>query len=198
MAGMALAVPISQTQIWAFMGLSVVFAFFLIGAISRRTQESNSRSDKRSQLGIVIQSVGIALAGFGPTRPILPPFGPEALVGTAAVIVLMGGSVALFVGSSRALGQNWSLIARTRSDHKLVTSGPYAYVRHPIYLGMFLFLLGLSAALGHWLSLVLAIPPFLAGTNIRTQIEDRLLEQGFGEEFRDYRRSTPALFPRIF
>lgn len=195
---MALVVPVSLTQIWAFLGLSLAFAYFLVGALSRRAQESNAKSDSRSRRGIFIQSIGIALAGFGPTRPTLPLFSPAAVVGTVAVIVLMGGAVALFAGSSRALGQNWSLVARTRSDHRLITSGPYAYVRHPIYLGMLLFLLGLAVAFGHWISLVLAIPTFLMGTRIRTKIEERLLDEGFGDEFRDYRRSTPALFPKVF
>jgi protein-S-isoprenylcysteine O-methyltransferase Ste14 len=63
---------------------------------------------------------------------------------------------------------------------------------------MLLFLLALSAALGHWLQLIVAIPVFLIGTAIRTRLEDGLLEQNFGDAFRDYQRSTPALIPRIF
>jgi len=62
---------------------------------------------------------------------------------------------------------------------------------------MLFFLLGLAAALGHWIELVIAIPTFLVGTGIRTRIEDQLLEQSFGDKFRDYRDSTPALIPRI-
>jgi len=84
-----------------------------------------------------------------------------------------------------------------RSDHELVRSGPYARVRHPIYLGLLLFLLAMAVALGHWLQLVVAVPLYLAGTEIRTRIEDRLLEQTFGDAFRDYRNSTPALLPRL-
>lgn len=195
---MSLAVPVSLTQFWAFLTLSLVLFFFLCRAFSRRTGESGIKIDNRSRLGIVIQSIGIGLAGFGPTRPTLPPYSLAALAGTAAVILLMGGSVALFASSSRELGRNWSLIARTRSDHELVRSGPYAKVRHPIYLGMLLFLLALAAALGHWMELLVAVPVFLIGTTIRTRIEDRLLEQSFGDTFRDYRGSTPALLPRIF
>ena len=195
---MPLAVPVSMTQFWAFWGLALVFFFFLFRAFSRRASESGVKSDSRSGLGVVLQSVGIGLAGIGPTRPTLPPFSPAALAGTAVVILFMGSAIALFVVSSRALGQNWSIVARTRSDHELVRNGLYARVRHPIYLGMLLFLLGLAAAVGHWIEIIIAIPVFLAGTAIRTRIEDGLLEQIFGDTFRDYRSSTPALFPRIF
>jgi len=79
-----------------------------------------------------------------------------------------------------------------------VRVGPYAWVRHPIYLGMLLFLLGLAAALGHWAQTIIAVPIFLVGTAIRTRTEDGLLEQSFGNAFRDYRRSTPAIIPRLF
>ena len=84
-----------------------------------------------------------------------------------------------------------------RTDHQLIRNGPYARVRHPIYLGMLLFLFGLAVAFGHWLQLVVAVPLFLVGTSIRTRLEDRLLEGQFGKDFEEYARSTPSLIPRI-
>ena len=111
--------------------------------------------------------------------------------------IRLTGAIALFASSSHELGRNWSLVARTRSDHQLVRSGPYARVRHPIYLAMLLFLLALAVALGHWLQLIVAVPVFLAGTTIRTRTEDGLLEESFGEQFRAYRKSTPALIPKL-
>ena len=195
---MPFAVPVSTMQFWAFFSLSVVFFLFLIRALSQRTQETAAKSDRRSRLGILLQSVGIGLAGFGGARPTLDPLSLPAVAGTLAVVLLMLGSIGLFATSSRALGQNWSLVARTRTDHELVRRGPYSKVRHPIYLGMLLFLLALAVAFGHWAQLIIAIPTFLAGTAIRTRLEDKLLEQSFGDSFRDYRSSTPALIPRLF
>jgi len=191
------AVPISLTQLAAFWLLSLGFFLSLIRAFSRRSRETGATRNSRSRLGILLQAVGIGFAGFGEIRLALAPFSPLALLGTVAVIALMGGSIALFVTSSRALGRNWSLIARTRTDHELIRSGSYARVRHPIYLAMLLFLLALAVATGHWVQLVPAIPLFLAGTKIRTDAEDRLLEQSFGEAFRQYRSGTPAIFPKI-
>lgn len=192
-----LAVPVSLTQFWVFAVLALVFFASLIRTASGRGREPGAKADNRSRLGILLQSVGIGLVGFGPTRPTLPPFGAAALAGSFAVLALMGGAIGLFLASARALGRNWSVVARTRSDHELVRHGPYARVRHPIYLGMLLFLLGLSAALGHWVQLIVAVPLFLIGTAIRMRIEDRLLEAQFGDDFRDYARSTPALVPGL-
>lgn len=195
---MPLSVPVSLLQFWAFFALSLVFFAFIIRAASRRGKETGTKTDGRSRLGIILQSIGIGLAGFGGARPTLAPLSAAGLLGTALVVLLMGAAIALFAASSSALGRNWSVVARTRSDHELVRRGPYAYVRHPIYLGMLFFQLGLAAALGHWLQLLIAVPIFVAGTAIRTRVEDELLEQSFGDAFRDYRRTTPALIPRIF
>jgi protein-S-isoprenylcysteine O-methyltransferase Ste14 len=124
-------------------------------------------------------------------------FSAAGLAGAFAVAVLMGSAIYLFAASSSTLGVNWSIEARTRTDHELIREGPYAHVRHPIYLGMLLFLLGLAVAVGHWVELVVAVPVFLAGTSIRTKLEERLLEEQFGQKFTEYARSTPALLPRL-
>ena len=109
----------------------------------------------------------------------------------------MGAAIGLFAASSRELGRNWSLVARTRSDHELVRTGPYSRVRHPIYLGLLLFVVAMAVGLGHWAQLLIALPFFFAGTAIRMKVEDSLLEKSFGDTFRDYRKSTPALIPRL-
>lgn len=157
---MPLAVPVAETQVWLFSALSLVFFAFVVRAMIQRQTETSARHEASSRLCIIVQSVGIGMAGIGPMRPILPSSSLPAIAGCAAVLLLMGGSIALFASSSTALGKNWSFEARTRTDHELIKSGPYAHVRHPIYLGMLLFLLGLAVALGHWIQLVLAVPIF--------------------------------------
>ena len=194
---MPFAVPIAMPQWWLFAILSLVFFALIARAMLRKPKDSGGRSDSRARVGIVLQSMGIALAAFGPARPTLDWFSPGAIAGCAAVTLLMSGAIVLFGWSSSTLGKNWSFAARTLDDHELIRTGPYARVRHPIYLAMLLFQLGLAAALGHWLQLIVAVPVFLVGTRIRTKAEERLLEQSFGEAFRDYRSSTPALFPKI-
>ncbi len=184
-------------QFILFWGLSLIFFAYLIRAIVRRSPETGGKREGRSRLGIILQSIAFFFAGFGGAHVALPLFSPAALAGALMVLLLMGGSLYLFAASSSALGENWSFEARTRDDHQLIKSGPYARLRHPIYLGMMLFLLGLAVAMGHWLQLIVALPVFLAGTLIRTKIEDRMLEEQFGGAFRDYARTTPALVPRL-
>ena len=190
-------VPIGWLQFWLFSALGLLFFASLIRALMKRTAESGGRRERKSRIGIVLQSISFFFAGFGGVRPSLPLLSAAALAGAFAVLLLMGGCLYLFAASSSALGKNWSFEARMRTDHQLIRSGPYARVRHPIYLGMLLFLFGLAVALGHWLQLIVAVPLFLVGTSIRTRLEDRLLEGQFGKEFEEYARSTPALIPRL-
>jgi protein-S-isoprenylcysteine O-methyltransferase Ste14 len=194
---MSLTMPVSPLQIWAFEGLSLIFFLLLLRALRRRALDKGGKRDRRSSLGILLQTVAIAAVAVGRLNVASPLLSPASLLATAGVVLLMLGATWLFAASSNALGRNWSIIARMRSDHELIRSGPYSRVRHPIYLGLLLFLFAVAIAFGHWLQLILAVPLYLAGTRIRTDVEDRLLEQTFGEDFREYRNSTPALLPRL-
>jgi protein-S-isoprenylcysteine O-methyltransferase Ste14 len=192
-----LTVPVGWPQFWLCCGIAILFFASLLRALIKRTPESGARRDRKSRIGIILQSIGFFCVGFGGARIALPPTSPAALGGALAVVLLMGGALYLFVASSGALGKNWSFEARMRTDHQLIRRGPYARIRHPIYLGMLLFLLGIAIAFGHWLQLIVAVPIFLAGTMIRTRLEDALLEAQFGDEFRRYAQSTPALIPGL-
>jgi len=96
----------------------------------------------------------------------------------------------------------WSIIARGRyavswdmpKDHKLVTWGPYRYVRHPSYLSYFLMFLGIVLT---WLNL-LTIPCLIAipGYYYATNNEERILIERFGDEYRRYQEETARFLPR--
>src|SRR4029079_6438039 len=177
--------------------MALGFFLSMARAFWRKPAETGATTSAGSRLGILLQMVGFAIVSFGVIRVALGPASPLALLETVVVVALMSVAIGLFVASSSALGRNWSLVARTRTDHELIRSGPYARVRHPIYLAMLLFLIALALGLGHWGQLLIAAPLFLAGTKIRTDAEDRLLEQSFGDAFRQYRSGTPAIFPKI-
>ena len=108
---MQLAVPIGLPQLWLFEVLALVFFAFLIRAFLLRGRETKVNRDGRSRVGIIIQSIGIALAGIGRPRVTLPPLGAASLVGCVLVVLFVGGAILLFATSSRALGRNWSIVA---------------------------------------------------------------------------------------
>jgi protein-S-isoprenylcysteine O-methyltransferase Ste14 len=174
------------------------FAMLTATRIRARASEASERRSLRSAPGIVLQMLGFFAAGFGPVEATLPAGGAAALAEGAAVAILMAGSVLLFASAARTMGANWSLIARTRADHQLVTTGVFARVRNPIYSAMALFLLALAVALGHELHLLVAAPLFAAGTWIRVREEEKLLRAQFGEAWDRYAASVKRFVPSLF
>lgn len=109
-----------------------------------------------------------------------------------AVLALAG---LLFTVWARVhLGTNWSAVVTVKEGHELITSGPYRIVRHPIYTGLVLTLVGQALALGEWRGLaavVLAIWAFWRKLNI----EERWMLGQFGREYEAYSRRVAALIP---
>lgn len=173
----------------------------LVGALlvlkSRTRDATPGKRESKSLLGIGLQAAGFALVGAGRVDPSGTLTDPDVLIYATLGLGAGIGAIWLFASARRAMGANWSIVARMRDDHDLVTSGPFARLRHPIYAAMGLFLIGLANALGHLDALILAAPIFLVGTMIRIKIEERLLAAQFGDRFEDYRRSVPALLPRF-
>jgi len=134
-----------------------------------------------------------------------PPFaslsklpGPAAQAIAAVAVLLAWWSATFAYRGQRALGKEWSYTARLLAGHRLVMSGPYAIVRHPIYTSMLGLWLATALAVARPWGIVLGIVPMLAGTLLRVKIEDALLRQSFGVEFDQWKQRTPAMIPRRF
>lgn len=95
------------------------------------------------------------------------------------------------------MGANWSLVARTRADHQLVQTGPFAFVRHPIYVALLGLMIATAIAGGHVRNLVLAIPLYGVGTWLRIVYEERLLRQAFGAGYDAYARRVRCFIPGV-
>ena len=190
--------PISVLQLGTFWIIVAIGAVALIRAFARnRGDGETAKKSGLSRAGIALQAVGIGAAGIGPIRVTLPGQAISSLVSTALVLLLGGSAVAIFIASTKAMGRNWSVVARTRSDHELVRHGPFAVIRHPIYLALFLYLLSFAIAFGHWNQLLVAVPFFWAGLIIRVREEEKLLRAQFGDDHARYVREVPAFIPFI-
>jgi protein-S-isoprenylcysteine O-methyltransferase Ste14 len=189
---------VSSLQLGTFGLVSALLVIALAWVALRNVhQERGSSRRFRSLIGIALQSIGFAAAGIGLAQPVLPWWAPYSLVSTTLVLLLGGTAIVLFLWAAATMGRNWSLVARTRADHQLVRSGPFAIVRHPIYLALLLYLISIAAALGHWRQLLIAVPLYLIGTLIRIRDEEALLRAQFGEEHARYVRDVPSLIPLI-
>lgn len=174
------------------------FAALLKTRLGAGASGAAARTSRLSVLGIALQMAGFFAAGFGPVEVRLAPSSAASLAEAVAVAALLAASVLLFAAAAGAMGANWSLIARTRADHQLVTNGVFARIRHPIYLAMTLFLLALAIGLGHESNLLVAAPLYALGTWIRVREEEILLRAQFGAAYDDYAAGVSRFVPGLF
>jgi protein-S-isoprenylcysteine O-methyltransferase Ste14 len=113
-----------------------------------------------------------------------------------SIFIFVLGGILSWTGS-RALGRQWRIDAGLNPDHELVTSGPYRVVRHPIYTSMLCVLIGTGCLITPPTALLLSMLVFIAGTEIRVRIEEKLLASRFGERFQEYRRNVSAYIPFV-
>jgi protein-S-isoprenylcysteine O-methyltransferase Ste14 len=123
-------------------------------------------------------------------------FVPEiALVAeTGALLTVAGCSFAIW--ARIVLGGNWSGRVTVKAAHELITRGPYALSRHPIYTGMLTALAGSALVVGEWRALAgLAI--FVLAFAVKMSQEERLMMQTFPAAYPLYRQRVKALIPGI-
>lgn len=110
---------------------------------------------------------------------------------------LLAASGALSNAARRHLGRFHRDSLTVHSDHELVESGPYRYVRHPLYTATVGVFVGLGSVLGHWSSVAFAALP--AGALVhRIDVEERMLVDALGRSYAEYRQRTRRLVPGIW
>jgi protein-S-isoprenylcysteine O-methyltransferase Ste14 len=148
---------------------------------------------------IAVIAIGLYLLFGSPlypswiNRPVLKVTLPVALSGFA--IVACG--VAFTIWARLTLGNNWSGTATIKQDHTLIRIGPYRIVRHPIYAGLLIAMLGTALQRGI-IHNFLALPILAVGFWLKVMIEEQIMIQRFGNEYLQYRREVRALAPFIF
>lgn len=180
----------------------VAFAAALLFVRARLGDQADADADATvrigSRIGICLQGAGFLLAALGPVNPALQTESAAAVGQAVLVALLIGTCIGMFLSAALAMGRNWSLAARTRSDHDLVTWGPFAKIRHPIYTGLLAMLLAVMLALGHWWGLLVGLPLFAIGTWIRVREEERLLHARFGRHYEAYAARVKRFVPGFF
>ena len=111
-------------------------------------------------------------------------------------VFLTAGGLLFAVWARLHLGRNWSGSVTIKEGHELVMSGPYSLVRHPIYTGLLVALLGSTLALGDWRG-VLAFALAAGALWRKLRVEERWMRQQFGDAYQFYSRRVAALIPFV-
>lgn len=163
-------------------------------ASSVRTKATRTRGPSSVGIRIVVVVVVIVLLRTGVLRGHAATADNPWLVGIGLVVFLLGLALALWARVH--LGRNWGAPMSEKLDPELVTTGPYRYVRHPIYSGLILGMVGTAMGIGpYWL-----VPAGLLGGYFvySATVEERTMERLFPDTYPAYKRSTNMLVPFIF
>ncbi len=119
-----------------------------------------------------------------------------SIVSVAGLVLFLMGFVIRRVGK-RTLGKYYSYGLRTVENHKLIKHGIYKHIRHPISLAAIIYSIGIPlifSSLYGSLLMVMIIPFIL----YRVEIEERMLIEKFGDEYREYMKTTKKIVPFIY
>jgi protein-S-isoprenylcysteine O-methyltransferase len=189
---------IYRLQQWTgFLWLALVAVWFVGAFSTKRTVQRQSGISRFWQSGIVLLGCYLLFGGVTRVqtldRQLFPVTPAIALAGFA--IVLCG--IAFSIWARLILGANWSGIITLKEDHTLVRRGPYRIVRHPIYTGLLVALLGSALQYGEVRSM-LAVPVCAFGFWLKSQTEERFMVQRFGDDYLRYQHEVRALLPFVF
>ena len=187
---------INGMQICSYLWLTF-FALWMLAALSTKRAAEKVDWGRRLYYGIPVVLAYYCMFSMDLDIPWLQkrilPKTPELAI-SAIVITILGMALAFW--ARVYLGRNWSSAPTIKQQHQLIRSGPYRFVRHPIYSGLLLAMAGTFLANGKVRGAVAVVLMWLAWS-IKSRMEEVFMTRTFGAEYEEYRRTTGALFPRI-
>jgi len=178
------------------------FLLFLIAELIITSPNNGSRDPKdKGTYGIVMTAWISCIVITWILFVVFPKQDNLALVNWIAVGFTCFASV-LRVWSKHVIGKFYTMYVNILPDHKLITSGPYRYIRHPLYSAFGLFFLSWPLTLPNAWAILLAVLlgglPVIISLLIRTRVEEEALKDAFSEEWSVYVRRTKRLIPLVY
>jgi protein-S-isoprenylcysteine O-methyltransferase Ste14 len=167
---------------------------------SRRLPVRHNARDVRENTLLLISLSGLGILPLLYIATAFPrfadyPFRPvQAWLGVAFAVA----ALVLFQMTHRALGRNWSVTLELRQDHKLITSGIYRKIRHPMYTAFWLWAIAQACLLPNWVAGFAGIVGFGTLFFGRVGREEQMMLETFGDDYRQYMSKTYRIIPLIF
>jgi len=187
-----MALNVNSAIGYTWYGLGIVW---LVGlAFTKRTVRSQPGGARifhlaLASLGFILLSGRWFQGGWMATRFVPDLYSVQV---TGLVLTIVG--CAFSVWARVQLGGNWSGQVTVKAEHELVTTGPYALARHPIYTGLMVAVAGTALAGGVWRCIV-ALVVILLALMVKMGQEERMMMQTFPAEYPQYRQRVKALIP---
>jgi len=167
---------------------------------SRRLPIKFNARDTRENILLLISLTGLGILPLLYVATAFPRFADytfrpaQAWLGVLFAVAAM----LLFQMTHRALGRNWSITLQLRQDHKLITSGVYRRIRHPMYTAFWLWAIAQACLLPNWFAGFSGLVGFGVLFFGRIAREEQMMLRTFGDDYRDYMSKTYRIIPLIF
>jgi protein-S-isoprenylcysteine O-methyltransferase Ste14 len=113
-----------------------------------------------------------------------------------ALVIIAGVSFRLW--SVLTLGKFFRTTVMVQNKHKVITHGPYKYIRHPSYSGALVATVGVGLGTGNWLALLAMLLCIFVGLRYRISVEEKVLQKELGKDYQDYMQRTKKLIPFLY
>ena len=179
--------------LWLALGL-----VWLIGALTvKRTERTQSSSSRMRHLALEVAAFFLVFGRVQWPAWLAWRFVPEQSVPTRWMgLALTATGIGFAIAARLWIGSNWSGRVTIKEQHQLIQNGPYALVRHPIYSGFLLALLGTAMVHGELRGLI-GFALAAAGWVLKLRTEEAFLAQQFGDAYSNYKRRVKALVPFV-
>lgn len=187
-----------MSQRWQFYAACIgwiIFSLYWEVAAKKSAQAQNAESKTSRRFHVVLTNAAILLVmapiiGWGRFLPM-----SLGVMKMGLVIEALGLFVAIW--ARRCLGRNWSGEISIKVEHEIIRSGPYRWLRHPIYTGLLLMYVGSAFVTGGWLAtagVVIAIAAYWR----KIRLEEQNLIDAFGAKYEAYRHETWSVVPGVY
>ena len=173
-------------------------AYWLLAARqSKATRRREARWLTWGRLALLAAAFEFVFSPWGRIGWLGWRFVPAGAVTYWLGVGLTAAGIAVAIWARHCLAANWSGAVTLKEGHELIRRGPYARVRHPIYAGIQLGMLGTAIAVGEWRALV-AFGGLALAQALKARKEERWLASEFGAAFAEHSRQTGMFVPRLF
>jgi protein-S-isoprenylcysteine O-methyltransferase Ste14 len=182
-------------------GIAVLACWVLLALYwnlsARSVKPAAEVQDLPARLARIPVWLGFALFVAAGVHPLGPVAIPRTALSNSVGVATCALGLFVAIWSRKTLGAEWSQDVELKQGHKLVVSGPYRFMRHPIYTGHLLMGLGTATVSGLVIAFV-GLASFVAGFWIKLSQEERLLLRSFPDEYPAYKTRVKALIPYVF
>lgn len=181
----------------AYAWIAVGIVWLLTAFTSKSSIKIQSPMLRLPQSALVVAAYYLLFARSASVGLLALRFVPASATTAYLGLVLTLVGLLITVWARFFLGRNWSATPTIKQNHELIRSGPYAFVRHPIYSGLLLAMAGTAIFVGE-LRGPLAFVLGVIGFKWKSLTEESFMHEQFGMQYDDYRRHVKALLPFIW